>query len=176
MMCAPLRPNSSARPERLTRRLRLSCWDCHQTDTCLMSAGICDDLPELLTEREAAVRLRVKPSTVRAERVRGKLGFVRIGARIFYMSEQLSEYLKQQTIQPCPSSKIAQVKSEATGSAENRDETASKGPGAAPGMTSAPARRAVSALARQTFRLHPRSSRHGSSRTNAGTGRRQMKS
>lgn len=41
-----------------------------------------DGLPQLLTEREAAAFLRVKAPTVRAERVKRRLGFVRIGARI----------------------------------------------------------------------------------------------
>jgi len=52
----------------------------------------------LLSECEVADLLRVKPCTVRNERVRGKLGFIRIGARIFYTPEQVTEYLENQTM------------------------------------------------------------------------------
>ena len=37
------------------------------------------DLPTLFDERQAALLLHVKPCTVRNERVRGKLGYVRVG-------------------------------------------------------------------------------------------------
>jgi hypothetical protein len=46
-----------------------------------------------LDERETAAFLRVSPSTVRNERIRGKLGFTAIGARIFYTRTQIADYL-----------------------------------------------------------------------------------
>src|SRR5258708_38802091 len=55
----------------------------------------------LLDEREAATLLRVTPATVRNERVRGKLGFTRVGARIFYTDWQIADYLEQHTVTPC---------------------------------------------------------------------------
>ena len=134
------------------------------------------DLPKLLTEREAAQALRVKPPTVRAERIRGVLSFVKVGARIFYTPQQLAEYLQRKTVTAWASSETAQVRSEATGSARSPGETASTKISTAPGTTSAHARRAVSALARQTFRPHRSSSRSGSSRTSATTGKRLTKS
>ena len=129
-------------------------------------------IPQLLTEREAAQLLRVKSPTIRAERIRGTLGFVRIGGRIFYTPRQLTEYLERQTVPAYRINETAQVRSEATGSARSRDETAPTNTTAAPGTTSAHARRAVSALARQIFRPHRSSSRSGSSRTSATTARR----
>jgi NADH/NAD ratio-sensing transcriptional regulator Rex len=53
---------------------------------------------QLLSEKEVAEQLRVKPCTVRNERVRGRLGFVRIGARIFYLPEQVEEYVERQKV------------------------------------------------------------------------------
>jgi hypothetical protein len=58
-------------------------------------------IPELLTEREAAGLLRVKPFTIRAQRMRGKLGYTRIGCCIFYTERQLGEYEEKQSIPPC---------------------------------------------------------------------------
>src|ERR1041384_2568136 len=133
-------------------------------------------LPRLMTEQEVAVLLRVKASTVRAERIRGKLGFVRIGARIFYTSDQLDKYLEQQTIPACQGNQTDLARSEVTGSARSLDGTAPTSPGAAPGTTSAHARRAVSALARQTFRPQRSSSQSGSWRMSASTARHQTKS
>ena len=53
---------------------------------------------QLLSETEVAEQLRVRPCTVRNERVRGRLGFVRIGARIFYTPEQVTEYVEGQKV------------------------------------------------------------------------------
>jgi hypothetical protein len=59
---------------------------------------------QLLTEQEVADLLRVKPCTVRNERVRGRLGFVRVGARIFYTPEQVMAYVQQQKVGACRAS------------------------------------------------------------------------
>ena len=55
----------------------------------------------LLNDREAARVLRVRPCTVRNERLRGKLGYIRVGGRIFYTREQITEYLDQQRVAAC---------------------------------------------------------------------------
>ena len=49
----------------------------------------------LLNAGEVATLLRVKPCTVRNERLRGKLAFVQIGAHIFYTAAQVAEYLER---------------------------------------------------------------------------------
>jgi hypothetical protein len=41
--------------------------------------------------------LRVKPTTIRGERIKGKLGYMRIGLRIFYTPQQIADYLERQT-------------------------------------------------------------------------------
>src|SRR5437764_185391 len=60
-------------------------------------------IPALLDENQAAEILRVKPCTVRNERVRGKLGFTKVGKRIFYTAEQLTRYLQIQSVEACVS-------------------------------------------------------------------------
>ena len=80
-------------------------------------------LPQLMTEREAAAALRVKQPTIRAERIRGRLGFIRIGARIFYTLEQLFVYLERPMVSACANNEPnTQVKLENTGSASMRSE------------------------------------------------------
>jgi len=109
--------------------------------------------PSLLDEREAAKVLRVKPATVRAERMRGNLGYTKIGPRIFYTHQQIADYLQRQTVPACvsnPSNALA--KSEATGSAKSRDKTVQTEAGAGPGMTNERDKHAVSALAQQIFK------------------------
>jgi integrase len=58
-------------------------------------------LPTLLNESETAQLLRVKRATVRAERLRGRLGFTRIGARIFYTRQQIAGYLEGRSVPAC---------------------------------------------------------------------------
>jgi hypothetical protein len=108
-------------------------------------------IPELLDEREAAHLLRVKPCTVRNERVRGKLGFTPVGARIFYSVEQINEYLEKQKVAACTNENRSRAKWENSGSAKSRGETVRGTRGAGRGTTTALDRHAVSALARQTF-------------------------
>jgi hypothetical protein len=123
-------------------------------------------VPELLNEREAAMILRVKAATVRAERIRGKIAYTRIGARIFYTLQQVSDYLERQSVPACASNESnVQVKSGATGSVKSQAETALKKRGAAPGMTHGLDRHLVSALARQIFARQASSSPHGLSQT-----------
>src|SRR5688572_26695843 len=89
-------------------------------------------LPALLDGKDAARLLHVRPSLVRAERLRGRLAYVRIGARIFYTPQLLADYLERQTVPACPNSETAQVRSEATGSARSPGEVGSTKPGTAP--------------------------------------------
>lgn len=105
----------------------------------------------LLDGREVATLLRVKPCTVRNERGRGKIGFVRVGARIFYTLEQVQEYYERQKVKPCASQNLNWDKLEITGSVRNRGENAKSILGAELGTTSNLDRRVVSALAQQTF-------------------------
>lgn len=59
--------------------------------------------PKLYTEAEAAQFLRVRPCTVRNERVRGNLGYILVGRRVFYMHEHLVAYLEARQVAPNPS-------------------------------------------------------------------------
>jgi hypothetical protein len=58
-------------------------------------------VPALLDERETAKVLRVKAATVRAKRIRGKIAYIRIGARRFCTHQQISDYLEQQLVPAC---------------------------------------------------------------------------
>ncbi len=57
-------------------------------------------IPALLTEREAAERLRRSIDTIRRERRRGRIGYTRIGRRVFYTDAQLLHYLERQETKP----------------------------------------------------------------------------
>src|SRR5581483_11444843 len=123
-------------------------------------------LPRLLDEREAAALLRVKRATVRGERIRRRLGYIRVGVRIFYTLELIAEYLERQSVQACASDGQSDPdRSAPTGSAGSPAAMGATMPGAAPGTTFARDRHAVSALARQTFARRVSSSRRGSSAT-----------
>jgi hypothetical protein len=161
----------------LTRNVQMASWKLLHLRAWMNEARDRITLPQLLTEREAAAALRVKPPTVRAERVRGKLGFVRIGARIFYTPEQLSQYLERQAVLACASNETnTQARSASIGSAKSPTETAPMTPGAAPGTTTALDKRVVSALAHQTFKRRSSGSRHGSSRTSGRRTRNRIRS
>ena len=53
-------------------------------------------LPPRFTEPEAARELGISTDTVRRERKRGRLGYTRIGRRIFITLDQLHAYVAQQ--------------------------------------------------------------------------------
>jgi hypothetical protein len=108
-------------------------------------------IPQLLDEREAAQLLRVKPCTVRNERVRGKLGFTPVGARIFYSIDQINEYLETQKVTACANVSQNRAKSGITGSPKNLTAKGKTMRGAAHGTMQNLDRSVVSALARQTF-------------------------
>src|SRR6185437_1136705 len=48
----------------------------------------------LLDEREVAKLLRISRYTVRNERLRGKIGYVQVGSKIFYDQSQVADYLR----------------------------------------------------------------------------------
>jgi hypothetical protein len=99
--------------------------------------------PVLLNDREAAELLRVKPCTVRNERVRKKLSFIRVGRRIFYSPEQIAAYVERQKVEACANAN------------ENQDKLAAGQPtrGVAPrGTTPKIDKHIVSALAQRTFK------------------------
>ena len=75
------------------------------------------ELPELLTVRQAAELLHIKPCTVRNERLRGKLGFIKIGAKFFYTRQQIADYLARQEVVACvsPHENPSPARSETTG-------------------------------------------------------------
>ncbi|HEX2581770.1 MAG TPA: hypothetical protein VHL08_07330 [Dongiaceae bacterium] len=108
-------------------------------------------LPELLSEREAAGRIRIKYCALRAERIKGNIGYIRIGARIYYLAEQLAEYLTRQSIKPCEK-RNEQDRSEVTGSAKSHGKTGPTMSGAGRGTIPRLDKHVVSVLARQTFK------------------------
>jgi len=111
-------------------------------------------LPRLLDVRLAAELMGVKPCTIRQERLRGRLGFIKIGARIFYTEELLKEYLEKQKVMACERDPTAQspVKSGIIGSANGRVARAAKMHGTAPGTIKEADRLAEQALAQQIFK------------------------
>ena len=124
-------------------------------------------LPRLLNVRRAAELVGVKPCTIRQERLRGRLGFIKIGARIFYTEQLLKEYIEKQKVTACACDPTAQsrVKSGITGSANDLAARAPKMRGAEPSTTSVADRPAVSALAQQIFKRPASRSPNGSSKT-----------
>jgi hypothetical protein len=51
----------------------------------------------LLTERQVAEQLHVKPCTVRNERLRGTISYVRVGCRFYYTQEYIDDYIREHT-------------------------------------------------------------------------------
>jgi len=113
-----------------------------------------NDLPKLLDVHRAAALLGLKPCTIRRERLRGHLGFIKIGARIFYTEELIKEYLEKQKIPACASAPELenQAKLEITGSANVQAAMAPTMHGTAHGMIKEADRHAESALAQQIFK------------------------
>lgn len=109
--------------------------------------------PTLLNEGEAAEFLRVKKSTVRNERIRQKLGYTRIGHRIFYRPEQLRQYIERQSVSAWVSNPPNDLdKSAPIGSAKSRAKIVTTRLGTERGTTPALDKHAVSALARKIFK------------------------
>jgi excisionase family DNA binding protein len=104
-------------------------------------------IPRRFTDHQAAEELGVSVDTIRRERRRGKLGYLRIGRRVFITEAHLLAYLERQSVEPCHENKNDLPRSEASGSVGER--TASIG--AAPGSTAMPDRLAAHRLAQLTF-------------------------
>jgi hypothetical protein len=123
-----------------------------------------DEGETLLDVRQAAVLLHVRPCTVRNERIRGKLGYFRVGAKIFYAQSQIAEYLESQRVTACVvvQENPSPARSATFGSAKIATVPEPKTLGAAPGTIDQAARLAVLALAQQTFTRQASSSRTGS--------------
>lgn len=147
-------------------------------ETTSPSTALDDSTEVLLDERETARTLRVSPSTVRNERQRGRLGFTKIGGRIFYTRTQIGDYLQRHTVDPCVSDPQKNVLDRLgiTGSARSQDGAGLPIPGAGLGSIRGLDKRVVSALAQQIFTRPASSSRTGSSQTRAPTERRPKKS
>jgi hypothetical protein len=134
-----------------------------------------DGVPPLLDEREAASLLRVKPSTVRAERIRGKLGLYS-NRRAHLLHPAADRGLSRTTVGPAMRKQSIQHPGQIGDySVRSHVAIARTIRGAEPGMTTALDRHAVSALAQQTFRRQASGSRPGSSTTNAPAKRLRTK-
>jgi len=71
------------------------------------------ELPRLHDERAAARKLGVSVDTLRRERQRGRIGFVRIGQRkVKYTDRHLADYLE---LKECPVTSVTDSRSEVIG-------------------------------------------------------------
>src|SRR5690349_7480501 len=94
-------------------------------------------LPQLLTERQAAAKYGVSTDTLRRERRRGRIGFTKVGGRVRYTDQHLSDYLKANEVAPCQESEsTSSARSGNGGSAGARTAPS----GASPGSTLPPDR------------------------------------
>lgn len=107
------------------------------------------ELPKLFSEREFAKYLGVSVDTVRRERCRGNLGYLRIGFRVFYTAEHALDYFNRHEVQPCKRNDPNTPDKSAT-IGFRREATAR--PGAEPGSITMIDRHAAHLLAQQTFR------------------------
>lgn len=110
--------------------------------------------PALMTEEEVAGVLRIKVCTVRNERKRKRLEFIRVGSRVRISKIQFRNYLQRQSAQVCETELPVPIKSENTGSARSRGAKAPMILGAVRPTTNTLDKRVMSALARQTFKKH----------------------
>jgi len=103
-------------------------------------------LPQLYTIQEVAEYLGVSVDTVRREYTGSRLGYTRIGGRIKFTEDQITEYLKNQRINPCKKNNTPD-RSASTGSPNGGAQTT----GAARGTTPILDKRDVHRLAQRTF-------------------------
>jgi excisionase family DNA binding protein len=116
-------------------------------------------LPRLLTERQAAAECGVSTDTLRRERRRGRIGFTKVGGRVRYTDQHLSDYLKANEVAPCQGSEpTSSAGSGSGGSAAARTAPS----GAARGSTPRPDRHAAHRLALRILRPPGSPSRNGS--------------
>lgn len=120
-------------------------------------------LPQRLTEQQAADELGVSLSFLRQERKSGKIGYVAIGRRIYYLPEQIAGYFNERKYDPCQITPASPVTSVDTGL--NRSRAGSPASGTGHGMIDQSDKTAVSQLARETFKRRKGRSSHGCSKT-----------
>jgi len=78
-------------------------------------------LPRLHKEEEAAEILDTSKATVRRERERGRIGYLRLGDRgVRYTDDHLAAYIEQRSVEPCDTESKDLSSSEATGSPSGR--------------------------------------------------------
>lgn len=99
----------------------------------------------ILTEAETAHQLRRSVGTIRRQRRKGLIGYLKIGARVFYTQAQIDTYLESRTIEPCIKTNTS--KSGAIGSRGGQTVTL----GAEHGSTLAPDKRDAHRLAQKIF-------------------------
>lgn len=101
----------------------------------------------LLTEHEVAEQLHVKRCTVRNERLRGHIGYVKVGYRYYYTQDQVDDYIRVGSV--APTRKLSEPQRTRNNlKVDTTDET----------MATARAahNEAVSKLAQDIFRRRPR--------------------
>ena len=108
-------------------------------------------LPRLLTDQDVAETLDCSPQTVKRERQRGRLAFIRIGGRIRYTEQQVAAYLQDRE-ESCKVEKAARARSATIGSVSGQTAPC----GAAPGSITEHDRHAAHRLA-QTILSKPNS-------------------
>lgn len=107
-------------------------------------------LPPLISESKAAQTLNVCIDTLRRERRRGHIGYIRLARKIYYSELQLMEYLECQTINPIKASmKKNALKSETSGYQKGLMGAAKRG--TEPGSTQKLDKHIAHLLAQQTF-------------------------
>lgn len=57
------------------------------------------EVSDLLTTMQVAQRLRVSPSTLNSLRRQGKIKYVRIGRKVMYTPDSISEFIETNTAQ-----------------------------------------------------------------------------
>src|SRR6185437_7850899 len=118
----------------------------------------------LLDEREVAKLLRISRYTVRNERLRGKIGYVQVGSKIFYDQSQVADYLRAWKVPPWLNPpKTGPDKSETTGSPSVQRETPKRTRGVGRGSIQLHDKQAVQVLAQRIFTRPVSSSQTGCS-------------
>ena len=60
------------------------------------------EVPQLLDKSEAAKLLRMSPKKVEGYMIRGELGVVRLGRKVFTTIPLLADFIERNTRRPCP--------------------------------------------------------------------------
>lgn len=124
---------------------------------------------DLLTEEQVATMLRCSVKTVRRERERKRLGFVKLGGRVFVAPDQVEAYIRNSRIDPCPNKNDSE-KSTGSGSPGTQPTRAVPARSTALGTTPRDDKLAAQSfnLAQQIFK-RPKSSSPSGSQTTASS-------